>query len=87
MVLNLPDILYRCVVLQGLKEVGNAGNFQEPEYLIRFSCGLWAGLPEFDSRQGQEIFIFSTASKLALGHTQPPIQWVPELKFEAEHYM
>jgi hypothetical protein len=28
----------------------------------------------FDSRQGLEIFLFTTA---ALGHTQPPIQWVP----------
>jgi hypothetical protein len=27
----------------------------------------------FDSRQGQEIFIYATASKLAVG----PIQWIP----------
>jgi hypothetical protein len=31
----------------------------------------------FDSRQGQEIFISSTASISALGPSQPPIQWVP----------
>jgi hypothetical protein len=31
----------------------------------------------FDSRQGQETFLFSIASRSALGHTQPPIQWVP----------
>jgi hypothetical protein len=30
----------------------------------------------FDSRQGQEIFLLSTASRKALGSTQPPIQWV-----------
>jgi hypothetical protein len=34
------------------------------------------GQPGFDSRQGQGIFLFSTASKLALGSTQPLIQWV-----------
>jgi hypothetical protein len=31
----------------------------------------------FDSRQGQEIYLFSTASRPALGPTQPPKQWVP----------
>jgi hypothetical protein len=32
---------------------------------------------EFDSRRGLGIFLFTTASKTALGLTQPPIQWVP----------
>jgi hypothetical protein len=36
---------------------------------------LRAGRPEFDSQQGQECF-FATESKLVLGPTQPPIQWV-----------
>jgi hypothetical protein len=31
----------------------------------------------FDFRQGQEIFLLSTASRPALGPTQPPIQSVP----------
>jgi hypothetical protein len=31
----------------------------------------------FESRQGLEISLFTTASTSALGHTQPPIQWVP----------
>jgi hypothetical protein len=31
----------------------------------------------FDSRQGLEIFRFTTASRPALWPTQPPIQWVP----------
>jgi hypothetical protein len=41
------------------------------------ATGLRAGRPEFNSRQGQEIFLYATASKPALGPTQPPIQWVP----------
>jgi hypothetical protein len=32
---------------------------------------------EFESRQGLEIFHFTTASRLDLGPTQSPIQWVP----------
>jgi len=32
----------------------------------------------FDSRQGLGIFLFITASRSALGPTQPPIYWEPE---------
>jgi hypothetical protein len=35
--------------------------------------GFWA----FNSRRGLRIFLFTTASRLALGPTQPPIQWIP----------
>jgi hypothetical protein len=31
----------------------------------------------FDSQQGLGIFLFTTASRLTLGPTQSPIQWVP----------
>jgi hypothetical protein len=31
----------------------------------------------FESRRGLGIFLFTTASRTALGTTQPPIQWVP----------
>jgi len=30
----------------------------------------------FDSRRGLGIFLFTTASRMALGPTQPPILWV-----------
>jgi hypothetical protein len=36
-----------------------------------------SGLGEFDSPQRLGILLFSTASRPALGPTQPPIQWVP----------
>jgi hypothetical protein len=32
----------------------------------------------FDSWRGLGVFLFITASGLALGPTQPPFQWVPE---------
>jgi hypothetical protein len=51
----------------------------KPGRLSRYSDGLRAGRPGFDSRKGREIFLFSTASKPALGATQPPIQWYPKL--------
>jgi hypothetical protein len=32
----------------------------------------------FDSQRELGIFLFTTASRTALGSTQPPFQWVPE---------
>jgi hypothetical protein len=31
----------------------------------------------FDSQHGKQIFLYSKASRTALGLTQPPSQWVP----------
>jgi hypothetical protein len=35
------------------------------------------GVLGFDSQRGLGIFPFTTVSRTALGHSQPPIQWVP----------
>jgi hypothetical protein len=43
----------------------------------RYSDGLRAGRPGRDSRQGQDIVLFFTASRPALGPTHPPVHWVP----------
>jgi hypothetical protein len=42
---------------------------------VGIAWGYGAGLPGLNSRQGKDFF--STASGLALGPTQPHIQWVP----------
>jgi hypothetical protein len=47
-----------------------------PGQLSQYSDGPRAGQPGFDSQQGQEIFLYSTVSRLALRPIQPPIQWV-----------
>jgi hypothetical protein len=43
------------------------------------SCatGWTIGVLGFDSRRGLGNFLFTTASRTALGPTQPPSQWVP----------
>jgi hypothetical protein len=45
--------------------------------LQRWATGWTIGVLRFDSRRGLGILLFTTASKTALGPTQPPIQWVP----------
>jgi hypothetical protein len=42
----------------------------------QYSDWLPAGRPGFDPRQGQRIFPLVSASRPALGPTQPPVKWV-----------
>jgi hypothetical protein len=52
-------------------------NSYMPGYLNRYSVWLrdaWSG---FDFRRGLRIVFFATASRPALGPTQPHIQWLP----------
>jgi hypothetical protein len=41
------------------------------------SVSIVTGRPGFDPRQRQRIFPLISASRPALGPTQPPVQWVP----------
>jgi hypothetical protein len=45
--------------------------------LLFLSTGWMIGVLVFDFRRGLGIFLFTTASRTALGPTQPPIQYVP----------
>jgi hypothetical protein len=46
--------------------------------LMMMMMMIWTiGVLGFDSRRGLGIFLFTTTSRMALGRTQPPIQWVP----------
>jgi hypothetical protein len=45
-------------------------------FIFNYIMGWTIGVLGFDSRRGLEIFLFTTASRTALGPTQPPIQWV-----------
>jgi hypothetical protein len=46
------------------------------EYLVSSGHFRIIGVLGPDFRQGLGIFLFTTASRTALGSTQPPIQWV-----------
>jgi hypothetical protein len=53
-------------------------SWREPGYRSLYSEWLWAGRPRYrSSSSGRgKNFHFSMSSRLALGPTQPPIQWV-----------
>jgi hypothetical protein len=44
---------------------------------LMYSVWLRTGRPGFDPQQRPRIFLLASASKPALGPTQPPVQWVP----------
>jgi hypothetical protein len=43
-------------------------------YILQGRASRWPG---FDSLQGQEIFLFFTASRPVLVSTHPLVKWVP----------
>jgi hypothetical protein len=49
------------------------------EYDLKLHTALGYGLDDrgLESRHGVGIFLFTTASRSAVGPTQPPIQWAP----------
>jgi hypothetical protein len=59
--------------------------FKEPGYLSGIVLGYGLDDRGFESQQGLEILLFSTASRPALEPTQPPTQWVKRPRREADH--
>jgi hypothetical protein len=51
--------------------------FLEPGYLSGIALGYVLDDRGFESWLGLGIFLYTTASRPALGPTQPPIQWIP----------
>jgi hypothetical protein len=62
----------KCVCVHLNLRYGDFGSYRTAQSVWRR-----AGRPGFDSWQGQEIFIFSTTARPALGSTQPPLQCLP----------
>jgi hypothetical protein len=52
------------------------GKLHRAQSVQRWARGWTIGILGFDSRRGLGIFLFTTASRTALGPSQPPIQWV-----------
>jgi hypothetical protein len=52
-------------------------NSRDSSVCIALATGWRIGIVGFDSWRGLGKFLFTTASRTALGPTQPPIQWVP----------
>jgi hypothetical protein len=67
--LNVPDPLLAYINIRKTELVHDSS--------VGIATGWTIGFLGFDSRRGLGIFLFATASRTALGPTQPPIQWVP----------
>jgi hypothetical protein len=55
----------------------HAGIYANFTLFVWYWVGWTIRLLGFDSWQGLGIFLFTIASRMALGPTQPPIQWIP----------
>jgi hypothetical protein len=65
----------RCSITATLfGEVETSSKVRSRESSFGIATGYGTGQPGFDSRSGQKIFVYSTASRPALGPTQRSIQ-------------
>jgi hypothetical protein len=62
---------------KGRNTLNNLTLWEEPLYLSSIALDYGLHDREFESRQGLEIFLFTTMSRPTLGPIQPPIQWIP----------
>jgi hypothetical protein len=65
----------RCIYSSVSYAIRGPVSFRSSILIYLSGVALRYGLDE--SRQGLGIFLFTTASRLALGPTKPPLQWVP----------
>jgi hypothetical protein len=76
---NLTLILFEIqfAALWGICNIQNTKTDELSKFVKNWSTFLYSKLREFESGQGLGIFLFTTASRPALGPTQPPVKWVP----------
>jgi hypothetical protein len=80
--MRLPSVLQPLLVFKadsGQYSYKNRKMFSVGYYAVQrlWATGWTIGVLGFDSRRGLGVLLFTTASRTALGPTQPPIQWVP----------
>jgi hypothetical protein len=83
---QLTSIMHRFVTMMNWENnVVDKVRYWKFNYLLhnQFHIALGYGLDDrgFEFWQGVGIYLFNTASRPALGPTQPPIQWVPGVLF------
>jgi hypothetical protein len=86
------EVIYHCSTTHSISLATKRHSTVIKTYIFALSpdnsIGLWARWSGFDSQQGQEISLYSTASRTALGPIRPPTQWTPGVKrpgYEADH--